>query len=50
MNELFQEALHRRMNKLERKLAKYASIFFGKDIKIIYVPAENLKNAKVKGQ
>lgn len=48
MNELFQKALYRKMNKLENKLEKYASVFFEKDVKIMYIPSERLKNAKVK--
>ena len=48
MNELLKEALFRKMNKLEKKLEKYACIFFGKDVRIMYIPASSLKNVKIK--
>lgn len=48
MNELLKEALFRKMRKLEIKLEKYACVFFRKDVKIMYIPADNLKNAKIK--
>jgi hypothetical protein len=38
MNDLLVKALQRKMNKLEQKLEKYATIFFGRDVTIMYIP------------
>ena len=43
MDKLFQEFLHKRMQKLERKLEKYGKIYFDEDVSIMYVPKDNLK-------
>jgi len=40
---LFYVVLHKKMDKLERKLQKYGKIYFDKEVAIMYVPKDNLK-------
>ena len=47
---LFYVVLHKKMDKLERKLQKYGKIYFDKDVAIMYIPKDNLKVGETKWQ
>lgn len=46
MYKLLMSAIQNKMEKLERKLIKYASVFFGNDVVIMYIPKENMDKCK----
>jgi hypothetical protein len=43
LKSILQKSLHRKINKLEAKLQKLATIYFGEDMRIMYVKNRDLK-------
>lgn len=43
MNQLLKETLHKKMEKLERKLERYASHYFDDEYTVMYVRSRQIK-------
>ncbi len=45
MNELILSVIQKKMEKLQRKLERYATVFFGKDMRIMYISGKQIDDA-----